>query len=130
MALKGLANVLKNLNGQIKGIRGRTQAGLRAGGLIVERESKKRVPIEYGNLRSSGYSRNHMSKPLAVEVGFAAVYALWVHENYEMKWAGKPRKSGIGEYWGPHGEAGFLVNSLRDKAQDVVEEIRKRARVK
>lgn len=52
----------------------------------------------------------------SVVVGFTAAYALWVHENVEMKGAGKPRPSGIGVYWGPAGQAKFLEQPARELA--------------
>lgn len=53
-----------------------------------------------------------------VVVGFSAQYALFVHENIEMKWKGKPRRSGIGTYWGPQGQAKFLEQPARQLAND------------
>lgn len=56
---------------------------------------------------------------VSVLVGYAGQidgkpsYAKYVHENVEMKWRGKPRKSGIGVYWGPHGQAKFLEAPFR-----------------
>lgn len=54
----------------------------------------------------------------SVLVGFTGPIALWVHENIEMKWRGKPRRSGIGVYWGPKGEAKFLENPARQLSND------------
>ncbi len=55
-------------------------------------------------------------KTVTVAVGYEAAYAINVHENVEMKWRGLPRKSGIGEYWGPHGQAKFLEHPARANA--------------
>jgi hypothetical protein len=49
-----------------------------------------------------------------VEVGFAAPYALFVHENLEMKLKGQPRPSGKGVYWGPSGQAKYLEQPARE----------------
>ena len=46
-------------------------------------------------------------------VTFTAPYAVTIHENVEMAWRGKPRRSGIGAYWGPQGEAKYLENAVR-----------------
>lgn len=43
-----------------------------------------------------------------VVVGFSASYAKFVHDKTDMKLQGLPRPSGIGVYWGPHGQAHFL----------------------
>ena len=56
----------------------------------------------------------------SVVVGYTAGYALWVHENREMKWKGKPRRSGIGAYWGPAGRAGFLLDVAREMQKEIV----------
>lgn len=47
-------------------------------------------------------------------VGFSAPYALWVHEKVDMLWKGRPRRSGIGVYWGPAGEAKFLTRAAKE----------------
>lgn len=51
---------------------------------------------------------------VAVVVGYNAKYALFVHENIEMKWKGKKRPSGLGVYWGPKGQAKFLEQPARE----------------
>lgn len=91
-------------------------AGLQAWALLIERRSKDNVPVEYGQLRASGYTLQ--SGPYQFEVGFSASYALAVHEKIDMKWAGKERRSGIGVYWGPHGEAKFLENALNNSRKE------------
>lgn len=96
-----------------------TMRGCLQAALGVEASAKKRVPVEYGNLRASAYSRKHMAIPNAAEVGFTAAYAFYVHENVDMKWKGKERKSKIGVYWGPHGEAKFLYNALYENREAI-----------
>lgn len=126
----GLAAVLKNLNREIGDIEGKTTAGLIAGGLMIQGEAQRRVPREYGNLVGSAYTRKAQVDAIAVEVGFTAEYAVWVHENREAKLKGEPRPSGLGVYWGPSGEPGFLANAVRAKAKAVVDMVRAYARVK
>ncbi len=42
----------------------------------------------------------------SVIVGYTGNYAIYVHENLEMKWQGLPRKKpGKGFYWDPQGKA-------------------------
>jgi len=55
---------------------------------------------------------------VSVTVGFTAAYAIFVHENMEMKWEGMPRKSGLGVYWGPHGSSKFLEKPMREMSND------------
>lgn len=68
---------------------------------------------------------------VVVLVGYTAAYALWVHENVEMKWRGLPRDRSIrkdaagiarygykaqnkrGLFWGPQGQAKFLEQPAR-----------------
>ena len=56
-----------------------------------------------------------------VTVGFTAAYAIYVHENLQMKWRGLPRKSGKGVYWGPHGQAKFLEGPAREMAAELAQ---------
>jgi hypothetical protein len=55
---------------------------------------------------------------VSVAVGYTAAYALYVHENLEMKLAGQPRRSGTGKglYWDPQGQAQskFLEQPARE----------------
>lgn len=58
------------------------------------------------------------SPSVEVVVGYEANYAAKIHEDIEMKGRGKPRPSGIGVYWGPHGQAKFLEQPARENARD------------
>lgn len=50
-----------------------------------------------------------------VAVGYSTAYALYVHENIEMKWRGLPRRyPAKGVYWGPKGQAKFLEQPFRE----------------
>ena len=118
--LKGEARVLARIAQEVEGTVKRGRAALLGAGLIVEGEAKKRVPVEKGNLRASGYTQMDPNGKLYVRVGFSAAYALWVHESIGMVLRGKPRPSGIGQYWGPKGEARFLANALTAKKTQVV----------
>lgn len=83
-------------------------------------ESQYLVPVEYGELKDSGYMtiRGSYYKTEG-EIGYKAPYAMYVHELVEMKLAGKPRPSGIGVYWGPHGQAKFLEGPIRKNSKKV-----------
>lgn len=52
----GEREALTRLNKQISSIVGLTQAGLIRGGLYIQRESQKIVPVRTGNLRSSAFT--------------------------------------------------------------------------
>lgn len=119
---------IKGLNDRLNAIRAASMKGVFTAGLIVEAEAKRRVPVEFGKLRASGYTQRHPTKAGSVTVGFSAAYAFWVHENVEAKWRGKKRKSGNGVYWGPKGEPKYLENALRDKKKEVLAAISGEAR--
>jgi len=52
-------------------------------------------------------------RKVACIVGYTANYALFVHENLEMRLKGVPRPSGLGVYWGPNGGPKFLEGPFR-----------------
>ena len=137
----GIEQTLENLNKEIKGVEGRTMAGLLAAGLKdVQAPSQKKVPVEYGKMRASAYTRKasgrdaqtgrFTSGPLAVDVGYSAGYALFVHENLEQKLKGKPRASGLGVYWGPDGEPKFLERAVTENQDAIVKTVASYAEVK
>lgn len=120
--------VFRRLSQEIEKIKGATIGGLLAGGLIIQRQAQKWVPVEYGKLRASAFTRRAAHDPAAVEVGFSASYAIYVHENVEAKLRGQPRPSGLGRYWGPDGRPRFLSAAATEKREEVLEAIAKRAR--
>lgn len=126
--MKGLDQALKELNKRVSAIKNVTVDGLLAGGLIIQADAQRHVPVEYGVLRQSAYTRKVRggNSPL-VEIGFTAEYAPYVHENLEMKLVGLPRPSGKGVYWGPQGEPRFLANAVDRQMDRVVDVIAKRA---
>jgi len=88
-----------------------------------------------GKLREMAAKASKESNVSAI-VGYTASYAVYVHENVEMKWKGLPRSGevrmlsgaggertvttghakgkGKGFYWGPHGQAKFLEQPMRE----------------
>lgn len=54
-ALKGLSNVLRNLNKEIDAIQLHTKEGLTEASLVVKYDSVKGTPIDMGNLRGSAF---------------------------------------------------------------------------
>ena len=80
--MKGIDNVLRNLNKEVKGIAGRTKAGVKKAGMILEKASMKRCPVVTSNLKNSHYSESfNTPKGPGCEIGFTATYAPFVHEN-------------------------------------------------
>lgn len=115
--LEGMFSVIREINGHIDRAQSRQKAGIWAAGLMVQRKSQRLVPVEKGPLRASAYTRPEGS---GVVVGYSADYALAVHENVEAKLRGRPRPSGLGEYWGPHGEPKFLERPFRESKQEII----------
>lgn len=67
----------------------------------------------------------------SVIVGYTAAYALFVHENLEMKLRGVPRTNGKGMYWDPQGrgQSKFLeepARALKDEYGKIVRDALKR----
>lgn len=125
-----LDKVVRNLNEEIDALKERSRAGLLKAGFYAQGESQKRVPVEYGKLRASAYTRPAQSDPNKVEVGFSAEYALDIHERMEMRARGKPRPSGLGVYWGPAGQPKYLESVLVEKRKEILGFIADEAKIK
>lgn len=128
--LEGFDQVMANLNKEIGAIEDRSIGGLLAAGLKVQGESQGNVPVEYGNLRAGAYTQKAPDDPSAVEIGYQAAYAPFVHENMEMKLKGRPRPSGLGVYWGPSGGPKFLERAVTDLQEEIVSTVANHASVK
>lgn len=84
--LKGADQVLRNMKSARKKLVAATVRGLKKGGLFLQRESQKIVPVDTGNLRGSAFTRALGSgERTDVIVGYTAAYAVYVHENLEAK---------------------------------------------
>ena len=127
--VKGMDRTLAGLNREEGRVKNKAQGGMLAGALVFLGDAQRRVPVEYGKVRASGFVARGV-KPLSVLIGFSAAYALYVHENLQQKLKGQPRKSGLGKYWGPQGEPQFLLKALRAKRGEALKAIAKHAKVK
>lgn len=127
MAVKGLNNVLANLNKEIKKIEGATLKGLLAAGTFIKGESQEIAPLDFGPLRASAFSQQ--SGPLSVTIGYTAEYAAEVHEK-PMRGKGMPRTmgSGKGTYW-DKGENKFLEKAIKNNIPTILKVIQKRAKI-
>lgn len=114
-------NYITGAQGIIRGFKTRnnrlasgTARGLKIAGLHLQRVSQTKVPIEYGILKASAYTRATGSGfSTVVNIGYTAAYAIFVHENIMMAGKGRPRPSGRGNYWDPNGQAKFLEGPAR-----------------
>lgn len=122
--VRGVGTVLSNMKGQQQSILNQMSVNLRRAGAFVQRESQKRVPVNTGQLKNTAFTRR--TGPLTVHVGYTAAYAMFVHENVEMKLKGQPRPStragtSQGRYWDPQGrgQAKFLENAYRENIDQI-----------
>lgn len=114
-SVTGLREVLGNLERRISDIEGATMGGLMDAGLQVQRVSQTRTPVDTGNLKGSAFTRRAMGGSPAVEVGYTAAYAVFVHEDMEARHLS--------------GQSKFLESALRDNEDDIVRIIQSRASV-
>ena len=115
MRVEGLEEILQNLNREIEKIKGRSVAGLFAAGLEVESLSRKRTPVDTGDLRASHRTRKMPDNPEAVEVMVEKSYAVFVHEDMDAR-----HKS--------PGQAKFLESALSNTP--ILEIIQRYAKIK
>jgi hypothetical protein len=104
--VKGVAQTIKGLqSAQFTWERG-VERGLKKAGLLLQRESQKIVPIQWGVLKNSAATRATGSGVnTVVVVVYTASYAIFVHENLEAAHAvGKTAK--------------FLENPLKKLVND------------
>lgn len=123
ITVTGLSSVLRNLKASKSEIGRGIERGLKRGGLFLQRESMKQVPVDLGNLRASGFTRSEKSGiDTEVTVGYTAEYAAAVHEK-PMKRKGQPRQGNHldgqkrkGNYWDPasRGKNKFLEDPMKD----------------
>lgn len=67
-------------------------------------------------------ARQQKQSDAVVKVGYEANYAVYVHENLQMKWKGLPRqKPHKGNYWDPQGrgQSKFLEQPAREYADRI-----------
>jgi hypothetical protein len=105
--------------------------GMRLAGLALQADSQRVVPVEFGVLKASAFTRAEGSGlKTTVTVGYTAAYAIFVHENVEMKLKGQERTPApphIGRYWDPagRGQAKFLEQPFRASVNRTVEFVTK-----
>jgi len=120
--IQGLDELNRALRDLVPEVTKEAEAGIFAGGFIIQAAAQENAPREYGDLARSAYNRKTQG---GTEVGFDAAYALYVHENMEQKLRGQPRPSGLGTYWNPGGPK-FLERAVNEKSQDVLDEVARR----
>ena len=100
-------------------------------GLLLLRESKRIVPVDTGNLKATGFARRAgVGLKTAVDVGYEANYAIFVHEDiyalhgeayndfYEAEIA-----AGDKHRRGKNQQAKFLAKPLKDLRRNMTRNI-------
>jgi len=130
-AITGIKEVLARMHEASEKMGRGCARGLKKAGLRLQRESQRLVPVDYGVLKASAFTRSEGEGfGTAVTVGYTAAYAVYVHENVEMKLKGEPRNPPHkGRYWDPQGrgQSKFLEEPVRrlntDMRADIIKEM-------
>lgn len=143
VSITGIKSVVRNLRKADNKLGQGFVRGAKLAGLMLQRESQDRVPIDYGILRASAYTRAEGSLfKTVVRVGYTANYALYIHELVDnskglfiprrehnansrthngrtFRRAGKPGNRGY--YWDPYPRSGpkFLENPAKEMAPEM-----------
>lgn len=115
--VKGVKEMMAKLKAKRELYARNTGIGLKRGGLLIQRKSQLKVPVDFGILKASAFTRaDGEGFDTRVIVGYTAAYAIFVHENVEMKGKGKPRQApSKGNYWDPvgRGQSKFLEDVIK-----------------
>ena len=108
--IRGMENVVRNLNKELRKIKQRALPGMLAAATIIRRDMDNTpplIPIDTGNLRASWYTTTgYLRNAPFVTMGFSASYALVVHER---DWK-KGKRPGSGPKF-------FLASLTRNKGK-------------
>lgn len=121
--VRGLDAVIKNMRQHDRKLQGGLDRGLVKAGLFLQAKSVKEVPVEFGPLKASAFTRK-TGKGLnaKVTVGYTAAYAIYVHENldaahgraFNAKYA-EEIQAGQKKSRGPNQKAKFLEDPYKDR---------------
>lgn len=130
--ITGVQNVLANLKKRQAQMGEGLSKGLSIAGLKLQRESQRLVPVNFGVLKNSAYTRKIGSGfNTKVYVGYTASYAIFVHEAVGMVLQGQARVGGKGRYWDPQGraQAKFLEEPARRLGPELRAIIREHSKI-
>lgn len=131
-SVKGVAEVVKKIKENHEKIGKNIENALKKAGLELQRASQLLVPVNFGVLKASAYTRaKGEGFETDVTVGYTANYAIYVHEAVAMKLAGQPRPDNRGLYWDPQGQAQakFLEQPARKMAKELGLMIKEAAKI-
>lgn len=130
--VSGVEGIVANIKRKTDTMATKTEKALKLAGLNLQRASMERVPVNFGILKASAFTRAEGEGfKTVVSVGYTAAYALYVHEAIEMKLLGKPRPKGRGHYWDPQGQAQakFLEGPLREMLPEIKNSLREALKI-
>ena len=87
--ITGMKTVLRNAAKANSLIGAALARGLKRGGLFLQRESQRIVPVDTSNLKNSAFTRNIGGESFSggnrpdIIVGYTAEYAAYVHEDLD-----------------------------------------------
>lgn len=117
VAILGVNTVISNMRRKNVQMGIAFSRGLKLAGLHLQAASQRIVPVDLGNLKASAFTRSTgIGWGTKVHVGYTAAYAIYVHENAEMKLKGQDRPApSKGKYWDPQGrgQSKFLEEPAR-----------------
>lgn len=118
--IKGLSDVIVNLQREVNAIEGRTRTGLSLAGAFVQGEAVAVTPVEFGTLHNSAFTVTTPPgvRPIVTTVGYTAHYAPYVHE---MPLTNNFTKPGTGPK--------FLQKAVSENVPEIVGLIRQHAEI-
>lgn len=130
--VSGLPQLKKDLKAVFDRHRKGFARGIKKGGLLVQRDSQLIVPVDQGNLKASAYTRAEGEGfYTVVYVGYTADYAIYVHEDLELRhgedynaWHGEEIAAGLLSPRGPGQQAKFLERPFREDRQQIINMIK------
>lgn len=130
--LSGVKDVIRNLRLRRQTMGASVERGIKLAALLLQRESQQKVPVNFGVLKNSAFTRITGSGfGTEAVVGYTASYALYVHEAVGMVLKGQPRAGGRGRYWDPQGraQAKFLEEPARTLGPEMRRIIQEAAKI-
>jgi len=83
----GVDNILRNISKADRMLGKRFAVGAKKAGLFLERESQEIVPVQFGDLKGTAFTRNVGGSGFRCDIiiGYSGEtgYAIYVHENLE-----------------------------------------------
>lgn len=134
--IKGMRELIAQLKTRKKEQIVKFKRGMFKAGLFLQGESQKIAPVDKGNMRASAFTRVQATGTrIIVTVGYTAAYAIYVHEDLELRhgadynaWYGEEIAAGVKHSRGENQQAKFLEQPARTKRKQMAAIIREESR--